>query len=454
MDELSTALRGLAAEAHASAGPDASVLWADGRRRARRRRAGASAAVVVVALLAGALALVVPRPSPPPDLAPAQTSHAPAVPRDVWSPPASTSTTTQAGPPGVVAVLGGASRSDGTGLFTISATTGEYRLLDLPDAFDATGVDTAPALAPDGRRIAYWLAGSPSGEPILDDLAAPDSAVTVGIGVYDTRTGAVLRFQPGTEHGLAVEPLQWADDDTLLVGYGQLTSPSASEPFVRRLWDVARTPTPDRTVSGLGGEAGRALDGRLLQTRGGGKVVDLTHDGGRAAVVARLPRSRTFAASAAWLSPRAAVLPGNEVSDGGASVGSDRTMVAAVGAGGRVGRLIPVRSDVAVTPLGWIDERRMLVIGPGRSAEEWGSLARLDALTGRLTPIGTAQAGIDSPGLTVATDLLRSPMVDGVRPPSDDGPRWTVGVQVSGLALLAGLLLTGGVALVRRRRRE
>ena len=447
MDQMRTALRGLAETATTAAADDPSALWSQGRRRVRRRRLAAVGAVAAAVVAAGALSVVV---VPTSVIYPAGSSHDPAIPRNVWSPRDWYPTTSEEGPPGVVAVLGGLSREDGNGLFAVSATTGEYRLLDLPDAMDGNDGSGGPALAPDGRHIAYWLAGEPAGEPYADVSTGPggEATIPIGLGVYDTVEGTVQRFEPETEHGLSADDLVWADDDTLLLTYGQRTSATSAEGIATYVWDTAADPVPDRTVETYGARPGRDVDGALIDLRGRRRAVTVPLDGGTPRVLVRLPRSRTFGAGSVWASRDAVLAEGNQLLGGPNTYGNDRALVAQVRADGTLGRLRRVQGAASVRPVGWIDDTRMVVLGAAAPGDSWGSLFVLDLDTRTLERLGTAEAGMYTPGLDFATDLLDAPMVEGDRPPRLD-PFW----PRAGAGAVLALLGAGGVLLVRGRRR-
>ena len=95
------------------------------------------------------------------------------------------------------------------GVLGISAT-GEYAFLDL-----AHGIDSSigqPAVSADGRYVAYWRSGTPSGTPGNLAMAEEGVGVGVGVGVYDTVTGKTYERLVETEHGLQPENLLWAGD--------------------------------------------------------------------------------------------------------------------------------------------------------------------------------------------------------------------------------------------------
>jgi hypothetical protein len=120
-------------------------------------------------------------------------------------------------PLGVLAAILPAERKTWTGadegLVGVSATTGAYRFLDLPDLVPQEL--SSAAISPDGRHVAYWTTGDTRLSPDTD------SGPVAGVAVYDSTTGEVTRHDVETDHGLAPDGLVWADRETLLLGYGQ-----------------------------------------------------------------------------------------------------------------------------------------------------------------------------------------------------------------------------------------
>ena len=195
-----------------------SDLWQRGVRRRRRRLAGGVAASVLAVLVGGGLAGAIVSVTPRPSVAPAATDGA-AIPRAVIVPDPWTAGTDREGPPGRLAVVLGAERMTGwgnssDGLVGVSATTGEYRFLDLPGRLlGASGEDNpAEVVSPDGRTVAYWMMG--------------DNERLGGIAAYDTVTGEVTR-QP-LPSSLGIEPvvMRWTDSSTVLLQYANVTQRS------------------------------------------------------------------------------------------------------------------------------------------------------------------------------------------------------------------------------------
>ena len=117
-------------------------------------------------------------------------SGSPAIPTQLERPSARLSTTDEDGPLGPLAAL--VSTVEGTLINApspdgrwagVSAATGEYRIIDMPDL--SPGYD--PVLSPDGAHIAYWTGAA--------------NQVT-GIADYDSVTG-IIRTWP-LDAGLVV----------------------------------------------------------------------------------------------------------------------------------------------------------------------------------------------------------------------------------------------------------
>jgi hypothetical protein len=107
------------------------------------------------------------------------------------------------------------------GTVAVSAETGRYAFLDLPER--AEGTETA--LAPDGRYVAYWRTGSPSGSP------PEEGPAVTGFAVYDADTGEVRTQEVETAHGLSADTLVFADDTMLVASFGQRAGGRGDDPM-------------------------------------------------------------------------------------------------------------------------------------------------------------------------------------------------------------------------------
>jgi hypothetical protein len=439
MVELGTALRELASEVEASPEVDGSDLWSRGRARVRRRRvvgAGVVSALVVVVTLAG---LLVPAPVV---VMPAGAPHGPAVPENVYVPSRWLAGTADEGPLGQLAVLGSAARGDGAGVYGVSATTGEYRFLDLPGQVRGTDV----AMSPDGRRIAYWITGPTSGTAYPSELY---EGVVGGLALYDTVDGSVRRAFLRTDHGLEPFAPIWLGAHTVAVEEWRRTSKTAARRAATYLWNV------EDASPRLDGDSGALSllqpnrDGSFLRSRGNGLRFDtVTVADARVSVVPGqtmvLPAQatpqtaidETVYTQVSRSGDLVAVVPN------GTAAYSNPLMVGTVGADGQVAALAFVARVQSVQLLGWRDDHTVLVTGKPRGGDYGMLSADLRART--VQRVGSVEGAL----LSTATDLLSAPMVPGLRPPDPIDPRWrTAGIAAAFAAL-------GGVALVLVRRRR
>ena len=263
--------------------------WARGVRYARRRRLGtALIAVVAVLALVGIATLSLTRSHDP--VQPAGTNAPLGIPDRLYEPSPWLPGTDDEGPLGPLAVLIPAERRSWGGSSAewvgVSATTGEYRFLDLThDAHEGI------ALSPDGKHVAYWTTGEISGSTNTSNGPEP----TAGVAVYDTTTGAVRRASFSTVHGIAVQDLVWADNMTLMVGFGQWAvgeddfdpalGQGVSNDYQWLLWPEGEDrPTPTDLIEG-GATIDGASEGHVLAGR---VIVDLA-DGSRTSIKADAP---------------------------------------------------------------------------------------------------------------------------------------------------------------------
>lgn len=244
-------------------------LWDRARRYHRRRRAGTAA--IAAACVLAVLALVgVDTWQRSPGIEPAAPGAEPALPSRFWE-PSPWLPGNDGEPMGPLAALMETERksllSSGPGVVGVSASTGEYRFLDLPD--DAHVVGSGYALSPDGGRVAYWLTGEPSGDP---QTGGGQSLPVIGLAVWDPTTGEVARHEVETEHGLAPYDLLWADRTRLVVGWGHYrvgdSAPvreqgGSTDRVGLRVWEIGEPEGPRAigTDAGLDGSNG---NGRML----------------------------------------------------------------------------------------------------------------------------------------------------------------------------------------------
>lgn len=215
-DQLRELLRDLAQDAPAidTTAGSAGDVWRRARR-SRRRDLIAAVSLSVVLLVVGGLVigLIGPGLQSTPPTAPAYGDGRLAIPNQIWVPSPWTPGTADAGPIGQLALIATAPRhtswfhTEQDALFGVSAKTGQYRFLDLPRLAADSGVD--PVLSPDGRYIAYFMSGQPSGTFV-------QSHVT-GLAVYDTASGAATFHPVPTVHGLDADSVTWDRRSTRVV---------------------------------------------------------------------------------------------------------------------------------------------------------------------------------------------------------------------------------------------
>lgn len=408
-------------------------LWQRARRYHRRRRAGtALIAIVVVLALAGLGTLDWWRARP----APVPADSTPALPSKLWKPNVWLPGTDDAGPLGQLAAVMPAFRGSWTGrtdgLVAVSAATGEYRFLDLPDL--APHVDVA--LAPDGRHLAFWYTGETRESP------NSESGPVVGVAVYDTTTGEVVRHAVPTDHGLEGEDLVWADADRLVFSYWHYAGGDADDEMAQSsgtdwsgllLW----APGEGDSVTELG--RGGAVEsstghGQLLLSGERWSWVDVDRPGDR--VRFEMPEVGLMYVAAvddrgtriAW--PTGTRNP-NTLST--APIREGRVEGTAVPGNGRTYRA-----------LAWLDAHRVAVVQLAGRGYVKRALRVVDVRTGAREEVLRYPQRGGQPLL--ATDLLGVPSVDRPKPPDPVSPRKIA-------AGMGAVALGGVVALLWWRRR-
>ncbi len=223
-DQLGELLRELADDAPAidSSPAVASAVWRRARRSKRRDMIAAVSLSVVLLLVGGlVIGLIGPGLQSTPPTAPAYGDGRLAIPNQIWTPSPWTPGTADAGPIGPLALIATAPRrtswwhTDQFAFFGVSAKTGQYRFLDLPRLASDSGVD--PVLSPDGRYIAYFMTGPPSGAYVQSDVT--------GLAIYNTESGAATFHAVPTIHGLGADSVTWNGNSTRVVTvFGQYTT--------------------------------------------------------------------------------------------------------------------------------------------------------------------------------------------------------------------------------------
>lgn len=436
--------------------PPPGLLWERGRRWQRARRRGTTLLLVTAAALALGLAGLSWERSRPP-VAATPYGVAVGLPDRVhddvspWLP---------SGTPGspLIAVRQadrGGWRGTEQAVVGISATTGEYLFLELPQ--DA---GQGFALSPDGRHVAYWLTGTPSDDP---HTAGGQQATVTGLAVLDATTGEVARHDVPTRHGLAPEGLLWADGETLLAGYlhhqggdppgGLGEDPEADlaamtsadeESLIWRLGsDAAPLPMPARPRWSVVGSFTEAAGDLLLIADGRPLLLDL-----------RSGRSSRFGLRSS---------SGSTGSAGSSAALREDGVYAQVGGPGLVSRspnkvttarigLEGGPRDVQVVPgtgrtyqvLGWRDDETLVVVrGEGGQwpAADSVRMEAVDVRTGESDVLVRYDAQTDL-GWTWAGALLDADPVPGREPPRPLDPRvlWggLLGIAVLTIAALWG----------------
>lgn len=438
MSTLHDRLADLAQEAPTpAAAPGAPTgLWERGRRYRRVRRAGTlavlGAAVVVLALLGS---ITWQRAAPP-----VQPAGGPVgLPDRVWNPSPWLPSTDR---PGQLVAMATAEEGSWTGTRTgvagISATTGEYTFVDLPDA--ALDVAQDPVLAPDGRHVAYWVSGETTGTPLSR------SGPVTGVAICDLESGRVDKHWIRTAHGVRPDFLTWADETTVVWSAGQidggddasLEDQSTGRFGVVESWSLGGRPSP---VPGAqpGAELLNAAHGRILVDTGSSRpgrqyrLLDLHHPAATRHL--GVPESAGSTNGLPFVSldqsgRRMALVPGSRT-PGKVKAGPVGDL-----------RVVPnTRGTFGVAD--WPDADTIVTLRRVRDHSLTNAgLYRVSIPTGRSTRLVSFPRLSFGGGWQFATDLLDAPSVHADRPPRPLDPRWVTGAAVATvLAAVAGLVL-------------
>ncbi|WP_395695330.1 hypothetical protein [Nocardioides sp.] len=418
-------------------GGPAPDLWDRGIRFRRRRRVGTAAILATAAVLIAAVAGVDWHRSAP---EPLPAGGPVGLPDRVWTPSPWLPSTSR---PGRLVAVTTTARGTWTGtepgVAGVSATTGRYAFVDLPDAVLESGVGDVE-LSPDGRHLAYWLTGPTTGSP------NSDSGPITGVGVYDTTSGELTRHWITTVHGLAPDFLAWADADTIVYSAGQfrggdddsLMDQSSSSHGIVTAWDPGGEPQPVLGVE-PGADLEAAAYGRIL-------VQDLSADPHRDQLLVDLHEA---SASRVVSFPR----PGGTVGHLHAVAldASGRRLALVLGNrnpnwvhAGPFGaqRKVPTQQR-AFGVVTWVAPDSIVTLT--RHGWENSALNRVAVTTGRSQRL-VLLPGVSGGGWQFATDLLGAPSVEATPPPTPMDPRLTTG-------LVAGVIVAAAGALVVWRRR-
>lgn len=345
------------------------------------------------------------------------------------------------------------------GVVGLSATTGEYRFLDLPDLADPQG--NPPAMAPDGRHVAYWTTGATTDTPT--ERGKPQVA---GLAVYDTTTGEVRRAPITTAHGLWAETLFFSDGSTLIADFLQSrggyddseNDQSSADHEMAVVWRLDQ-PSPVETpaLAALGwsqpaARAGRFLTG-ALDGSDGYVLVDLT-DGGIAQRGISGPRTDggsvglgaddALSEDGRWLAtvggPTLAEKTPNRVTVYDLTPGPDCC---------GPGRVVKGSSHTWRV-IAWLDDDRLLIhqqLDAKSRLESHAAFVAVDVRTGDSRVVTRfPHGGAAGANWLWAVDLLDSPSAAGIEPPHP----WDRRVTTAGIALIVGAAFW----LIRQRRRR
>lgn len=190
-------------------------LWDRGLRYRRRRRAGTAVVLAVAAATLVALGSATWLRSPA-AVAPLPADSPGGMPDHIYAASEWLPGTDDAGPLGPIALLEPTFRHTWTGqedtLVGVSATTGEYRFVDLPGLTTTSSSPKPPwSLSPDGRYVAYLYRSS--------GAELPSEAAT-GVALYDTSTGAVRKQPLPSDLGVRQSAWYWTASDTVVLDYG------------------------------------------------------------------------------------------------------------------------------------------------------------------------------------------------------------------------------------------
>lgn len=446
--DLHARLHDLTADAPAPSPALAGDLWRAGKRRQRRSRAAGALGVLALVAGLGGVGVTVQdsRLTPAPPAANERVPRLPAQLHEVspWLP-----TTEEAGPIGPLAlVVTGMMELDLVGgqpaYVGVSALTGAYRFLSLPDL--PAGGDGATgdgiALSPDGTKVAYWYGGSYD-----EEFAALHP---VGIAVYDTVTGDLKRHPIEAPWRIQAEKPVWVGDKVWISWFENIRDePGAGENGQTASWspeadELRRLPGSVWLPQDTGVAGGQVVSER----RGAVRILDA--DG----AVLRSVRPRGQYEGQLMLSPGGERLVGRADPDGDPSSFSDEpapVLTAEVPAGcdGCVVDLEEVSGTDQLWPVGWRDDDHLVVTEQERVAAEeyrW-SYRSLDLTTGKVTEL-VDPGGLGNGNYLFAGDAWTWETWDA--PPPDDpiDPRAVLGGGLA-LALVSGL----GAAVLWRRSR-
>lgn len=424
MSTLSERLHDLADLADASSEhPAPHDTWVRGVRFRRRRRIGTAViALVAVLALAGITSLSLVRSHDP--VQPAGSNTQLGIPDRLYEPSPWLPGTDDEGPLGPLAVLIPAERKSWSGsvggVVGVSATTGEYRFLDLPD--DA---HQGSALSPDGRHVVYWTAG-----PIAGDAHPGQDPVVGAVAVYDTTTGEVRRGAIPTEHGVAPNGLEWLDSETAVVELGSWMDydPRTGDYAARmrsRIWHLTDPePVVWRAVS-IGSDVTAVGRGAALIQGQDGRQSVVSTDGSARPVTFRQP----------FLTAPVLDEAGRRLA--GITNAPNRLRIVDLDG---VARVVPGTNRTSAV-YGWADTTHVAILQNDRVTAR-GTVRIVDVRTGDAVEVSSHVTNVQD----LARDLLGAPALPAVEPPHPLDPR-----KVTGLT--TAVAVAGVLALILWRRR-
>jgi hypothetical protein len=397
-------------------------IWVEGRRLARVRRIGAVVIVAATLVVAAGIGGVAVHRTASPGYA-VQPGAGPALPSRLYQP--SRWLSTADGPPGQLSTLITAEKGTWTGhqsgLVGVSATTGAYHFLDLPDIGPGGAV-----LSPDGEHVAYALRSGQQHNAFR------------GVGVYDTVTGHLDRWVPPAGQGFNPNGLAWLGDDAVTfpksrwTGYEWHFGHGAPQAFAGKLTELV----------GTAGDAGLyALDARTffyLDPARAGRIEHVT--------VGSTPRTMGY--------PRVVSSSGRRIGVLHATQRRSEVLVGRVRRSGGPTHFAAVHAPLHWSSMvGWTDDRHLMVVnqvspttfdGQGVAGTTY-ALERVDVRTGHVASV-VDMGNLSSLDVQFANGLLDGPTRDFPSPPHPLNPRVVA-------VLLGGVVLLGvcGLAVWRRR---
>ncbi|WP_193614898.1 hypothetical protein [Nocardioides lijunqiniae] len=422
-------------------------------RAYRRRRLVGTAATLTASAAALALIVGISLSRSAGDVEPAPAGAPTGMPRELYEPSPWLPGTADE-PLGTLAAIIPAERATWTGredgLVGVSATSGAYRFLDLPGAVPQSLDDAA--ISPDGRRVAYWTTG--------DTRLSADSSTgpVTGVAVYDSDTGAVVRHDIATDHGLQPEGLIWSDAATLLIGYGQQVTGdggpmeeqgmSTSGPWLS--WRVGQD-GPAISALTPGADVEDATSGRILVSDHPRYVVTDGEQSSRRVFRIRKDLSVSPVVDASGL--QVAVVSGESQEPGYTGSNPNKVLVGRLPVRGQgAARELVMRelpgSENTFDVVAWADDEHVVLL---QAADEssWNSpdLVVVDVRTGEeRVLLRSAERRTNFLSDHYATDLFSRAPIAAPEPPHPWDPRVSTG-------LAAAVLLAGAVTLIVWRRR-